>query len=473
MPLLVYLALWQAASTPGSDVEAGMHKVNASTNSSCTGTVLLASTTEGFGFRFVALMAGLELAARTQSQLALADNFWARNRYSNGRKGFGPYSFAWKMLPFPPASAVPSCRQETSASIVAGSMESWMAAMHPQACRCAPMDAFGASSCGGKWCAMGGEGNYARGVLALRRLGAGCIASAPLSIGAALPGEENTERSQNATPSRHGRSVEIVWHLRSGDNQVNATREVLERLSAALSAGFPLRGARHAYITSDHAQLRRMYPWLENELGFVHKRTADDEQALRVMASSEVLVSTGSTFPLAAAALAAACESGKQLHVAFPPKELGSHTNSLLPQAARLNLARLAATITAEDILASGWFRSQFIGINSVPVDLRGQPLSVEYRRKLERMLEQFDRQGFVEPSLADLTFDASPALTEPSPGAAAKPPAIKKAPACDGLVSDSLVECLRAALRIATGKARDAKRKSIGRSADAATRRV
>lgn len=330
----------------------------------CTINILLTPSTEGFGFRFMALMVGIDAATKANSNLVLSNNFWAQNKKTGGVRGngFGPYEWAWDMLPFPSENEISGCK--------------------------AHVNLFGSSSCNGKWCAHNNEGVYFHGIKSLRQL-----------YGTAL-----CNASSNYLHDKY--NVQIVWHLRSGDNQVNMTRDVYERLATHLSNGFPNRGVRHVYITSNRIQLRKMFPWLEDELGFVYKHTTDDEHALHVMKDANVLVSTGSSFPLAAATLAAACKSGKQLHVSFPPKELGSHTNSLLSHKSRLKLATLAAKITSKDIRASGWFLTQFIGINSVPVDLTGRPLSIMYYNKMKKMMTQIDTNGLVDSEIADLTFE-------------------------------------------------------------------
>ena len=114
------------------------------------------------------LMVGLDAAMKTRSQLALADGFWSRNPNPADRRGFGPYPWAWDVLPFSKASHVAGCSKQATDWNGDASVGSWFAAWRPGRCNCAQVNPFRQRSCGGKWCAEGAHGVYLRGVHALR-----------------------------------------------------------------------------------------------------------------------------------------------------------------------------------------------------------------------------------------------------------------------------------------------------------------
>ena len=104
-----------------------------------------------------------------------------------------------------------------------------------------------------------------------------------------------------------------------------------------------------------------------------------------MMVTADVLVSTGSSFPLAAASLA---PLGAQLHVFLPPKENVAHSG--------MSPAQLRAT---------GTFRGYFRSHNTVPFDLHGVPF-VEYLPKLNAMLNSLDLIGRAPHAVARASFE-------------------------------------------------------------------
>lgn len=157
----------------------------------------------------------------------------------------------------------------------------------------------------------------------------------------------------------------------------------------------------HHMLTQDKAQLFSMYPELPG-LGFELKQVEDGLPTFSAMATAEVLVSTGSSYPVAAATLA---KLGRQLHIAFPPKELGTGPFLGLPKASRKRLLAGASERSSNDLRANGWWRTYFVRRNTVPVDLQGKPMP-PYGVKLAAMLEALDTSGQVEPAIASVHIE-------------------------------------------------------------------
>ena len=85
-----------------------------------------------------------------------------------------------------------------------------------------------------------------------------------------------------------------------------------------------------------------------------------------------MLVSTGSSFPYAAAALA---PLGAQLHIYLPPKELGQKAN----------------TYSIEQLRTLGPWRGYWRGWNTLPFEMSGR-IAPEYVNKMDGMLKAIGR---------------------------------------------------------------------------------
>ena len=104
----------------------------------------------------------------------------------------------------------------------------------------------------------------------------------------------------------------------------HAVAQLKSSIEAALPHGF---AAEHIVVSQEDVHAH--FPFLRNELGFGRFETRWDEHyALRVLASSHVLVNTGSSFALAASVLAqmgggsTGATKLRQVHVQMPPKEV-------------------------------------------------------------------------------------------------------------------------------------------------------
>lgn len=113
--------------------------------------------------------------------------------------------------------------------------------------------------------------------------------------------------------------------------------------------------------------------------------------ALRTMVQADVLVSFGSSFALAAAALA---PSGQQLHLFGPPKELGSFRGVWQAQAAAS--VPDAQNASSASLQRHPWYRAFFVRDNGVPFDFHGRVFDA-YRDKADQMMAWLDARAMRE----------------------------------------------------------------------------
>lgn len=105
------------------------------------------------------------------------------------------------------------------------------------------------------------------------------------------------------------------------------------QLKSSIEAALP-RGHAAEHIVVSQENVHAHFPFLRDELGFGRFETGWDEHyALRALASSHVLVNTGSSFALAASVLAQRGDGSaytgatrlRQVHVQMPPKEVTNY----------------------------------------------------------------------------------------------------------------------------------------------------
>jgi hypothetical protein len=364
-------------------------------------TLALTRGEMGFGHRVGALIFGIDLAQRTGARLVLADAYWNVTPPKPYRiVVFPSMPWAWELLPLPRASG-----PEPAAAL--GIDDYLEAHARGAACGVRWVNTQGTSCEDQRWCFEAYHGAYDRSVSALKRL-------AGERVGRAV---------------RPKGTLRVLWHLRSGDNMarlrnVSALHAVREAIDADTRG--PV-ATDHQLITAEPEQLLRAYPWLVTPwpggLGL-----ALDEQFLlgedvlatvRALAGAPVLVSTGSSFALAAAALAPV---GRQVHLMFPPKELGMHTFHGLPTHSRDGLLRRADALHTRDLQRSGWFRTHFMRANTVPLGLDGVPFP-HYAPKRSRALAAIATRGVVPRPLAEAQYEYWLPGTAAAAAAAEAPP--------------------------------------------------
>ena len=370
----------------------------------CMPTLILLQPPQcpGFGHRFATLLIALDIATRASMRLILADNFWRAGRSSvrattpgatRGRQLSAAstqhgcaYSWAEQLLPVPLASSVSSAcilpRRVTVDALLSQSQAHTMS----KCPACLSAQVGGPVSCGRSYCFATYEGGSERAIPQLHDL-YGSHISAWYHRG---------NRTDNETVKAHSSSrqvAKVVWHIRTGwaagmGYLLNET--AAQRIRQSIEDGFRMRRVQHTCI----AQHTANKPWAQSKHSWVARlgctvhsaANLNDIEALRMMATADVLVSTGSSFPLAAASLA---PLGAQLHVFLPPKEIAAGSGMSPAQLRPLGNYR-------------GYFRSH----NTVPFDLRGVPFA-EYLPKLNGMLDALDRIGHAPETVARLSFES------------------------------------------------------------------
>ena len=338
--------------------------------------LLLTSRTEGFGHRFTVLMFALDLAEQTgRTTLLLDDDYWNETHPYRGS-----YNFMWSVVPLLNRDRAPLLPIASYGIIGADGR--------------ALIDHIVAQySCGQRFVVrMNGlfghvPGAFHRGLEAMHRLPGFRSWSPPLEHSSPPP------------------TAIARWHIRVADRG-GIGWSVLPRDSALyikgmVDRGLRTRGVRHEVIASNAKAVREHYPWLEEHGWVVEDHpSANNEADLRRLTTADVLVSTGSSFALAAAALAA---TGAQLHLFMPPKEVYRlpHADVANASSSRDDGEALSSTALREN----GHWRTYFSPRNTVPITVEGQMLEpvAMYRAKLDWMLRAVDAGRRADEALASM----------------------------------------------------------------------
>ena len=185
-----------------------------------------------------------------------------------------------------------------------------------------------------------------------------------------------------------------MWHLRVGDTVLRVEPEVVARVQRIVDAGFPLRGTRHVAVADKHrlADVRKYFPTLEADLGFELRAAGlDEEAAFALLRGAEVLVSTGSSFAIAASAVS---PTGSQVHFFFPPKEA-----DIMYVCAPIDPITLPCTDKnpepkgQTEPRANDAWRTYFMARSTVPLTLGGEVFS-GYGLKARSLMRRIDDGG-------------------------------------------------------------------------------
>lgn len=392
--------------------------------------VILAPTPgKGFGHQFWAAMVGLDAAASfynatgTEGRVLLDAGFWAEKSFPGrvSKSQMGPsatHSWARRLVPMAMADAT-SCGKILSfkvSDLLDGSAARRLRLPRNTSARtavqCIRIEPGSPYACGHQWCRL--AGSYDRSTRELRLRSAARVKAATSS-------PRSSNETNHLASNLQARALRVVWHLRTGDAVVSITRDSVARLRVFLDSGFQRRRVEHHISTYDERQLHTTYPWLRKELRLRASPVPqqqlsegrDDEvnslgasTDIQLMVKAEVLISTGSSFALAAAALAPV---GAQLHFFWPPKELGM----MRWHSAAAQGSILGKEPTAENISSTAWFRAYFARTNTIPVGFDGLPF-LAYASKALHMMRSVDRaqdskldQPPIEPHLANECFES------------------------------------------------------------------
>lgn len=365
----------------------------------------------GFGHRFLMLLIAVDIASKLGAQLALDDDLWEESGGA-GADNFGfsaSYGWTWGVFPFQKASAVPLCARlpQRDAAVARADRERARSVSHdllrPRECGgCERIQVGLHHSCDGGWCVKDFAGVFDRAAPLLRRLSPGV-------------------RALWSPPPRLTEPVRVLWHVRTGDETTRLERGPVMRLKATIDAKCATRGVQHELVTYNYTSLYEAYPWLQDAAfgsdpwplrtdrplrglyrgGLKADGAAggsDTLEALTRMVRAPILVSTGSSFPLAAAALA---EPGRQIHLYGPPKE----ANWALGKAIGFSRGD-GSGAPLHNVRSSAAWRTYYLRTNTVPLEVTGSVVA-SYAPKLDAMLEALDRHGRFEPELAAQSFEA------------------------------------------------------------------
>ena len=326
---------------------------------------------------FITAMLAMDLARQKGLRFVIEDSFW--DGHSRNPRNYT--SWAWELTPaFRRASEL---RPEPGTGKSSAHL-SYSAMLKKDPC----------TKDSGRWFRVDTASN--KGCRFLTRTAGWChsalpgaldrsLAAMPASDAFRLPHLVLMPASRSASPAR------VVWHIRTGDYRSPINDASMVVLRTMVDSLFPQRGATHYVATENQGELAKRWPHF---LSLPRAAKRGDSTGDRVlddlieMVVADVLVSTGSSFSLSAAAIAPV----GQLHLCFPPKEAWG--NWLSAKAGTKNL-------TVEGIRRSGEYQTSFMRRNTVPIDAQGRPFA-EYEPKLRQMalrLDAGDRASAVEAS--------------------------------------------------------------------------
>ena len=146
------------------------------------------------------------------------------------------------------------------------------------------------------------------------------------------------------TDAAAGDPLAVVWHVRTGDDSSTASDGSLSRLymrvfQVAWNALALQRQARHIVVTANATQLREQFPTFGQLANALVCSSSDPDDFIR-MVTADILITTGSSFSLAAAACAA---TGRQMQCVA---ERLRSCNAQLPTLLRSALSMPAMTCT-------------------------------------------------------------------------------------------------------------------------------
>jgi len=355
-------------------------------NPSCPVTLVLrCPSNAGVGHRVATALIGLDVALKTGSRLVLAKDYWSTGSHDTNYVWFE--SGLWPIRRLKGVTAAAAADIDVATLLRHGAQCGNSYRLH----------AGEEGNCGpGSYCLTVFPGALHRGVIALHSARQQ-LSSPVASRRAASPppaADAHADAAAAAAAAVGGdRPVEVLWHLRVGDAVLRVEPETIASLKMFIDAGFRKRGTAHVAIADQHRldDVRREFPTLEGDLGFELRTQGanNEEAAFSLLRNAEVLVSTGSSFAIAAAA---AAETGAQVHFFFPPKE-ADNMYVCGPVSSEPPFQCLDPNVKPKsevELRALDAWRTYFMARNTIPVSLDGNVFS-GYKLKAERMMRRAD----------------------------------------------------------------------------------
>ena len=137
-----------------------------------------------------------------------------------------------------------------------------------------------------------------------------------------------------------------IWHFRTGDYNSTQTTSSILKLKSTID--YLYKNIDHFVITQYPDMFKQIWPLLYPKFSIMKSSSAHDD--LKTMASSRLLITTGSSFSYCAALL-----SINQTHFMYPPKESGRSNN-------------VTSTIA---------FKTYFVKQNTIPVSPHGNIIKI------------------------------------------------------------------------------------------------
>jgi len=339
----------------------------------------------GFGHLFVAAMFAMHLARVKGLRFVIEDSYWDGHK----RNPRNYTSWAWSLTPaFHKASELRTASEKMMRPGQLGTPLSYRAMLKRSVCTGGAEHWFRVDTASNKGCpGATNPGGFCHSSLPgiLDR----SLTAMPASDAFRLPKlEAAASEERSIAPAR------VVWHIRVGDYKSPISDDALVGVRAMIDGSLTRRVAEHCVVTEDERLLARMWPRfnsLSRGVKYGHGTGDSTFDDLLRMANADVLVSTGSSFSLAAAALAPM----GQVHLSFPPKEAWGNWLS----------TRVFRNLTEPSTRRTGAYKTSFMGRNTVPVDGEGRPFA-DYQQKFKHMMNALDGGGRPSADVSTQSFE-------------------------------------------------------------------
>jgi len=330
----------------------------------CPLDLVLSRPPSGFGNRMAAVLFGLDVARKVYGTLYLEDGFWDPG---DDRERYDDYRAAWDFIQIPKASDAPPRPNVVRNESMTGTLVS--GAEFP--CGTRVHFSTAGSDCWGNRCMKVALGAFNRAAPMLREtVRYDAVPRAP------------------SEPAKGEGPLRVVWHFRYGDIKLKVSDLVIAMVKKRIDAALAPADVRHVIVVADtkRGAFELDHPKM-HDMGLEYFNSDDPMQAFGAMLRADVLVSTGSSFAISAAALA---PTGSQAHIMFPPKETYKSCQD------HVKCAMFGKNTH---------FKMYFFAANTVPLARDGYALP-GYRAKESAMLNAMRDAGGFGADLANLWYE-------------------------------------------------------------------
>ena len=345
------------------------YEIAAVANVSCAIKVLIPPFQGGgLGHLIMSLLAGIDIAYKTNATLRLDRHFWQSPSIHSSD------GYTWARTLFP----VKLDSNQASNAAVFYSTEDFL---QNYSCNVQNIVHTGTRyACANSWCSVRSPGLYYRGAKLLKQY-----------FNPATQVLNSVSHGRKANRRNH---VLVLWHVRVGDTKSCVPRKSLLKLKSLIDSSIPLKKIKHVIVSENNTLAKMCIGDLDGKVSFDDSMSV--EHLFYAFLDADVLVSLGSSLTYGAGLLS---PKGKQILLYFPPVVL-------MRKASEEFLLNIDKILTKDVIRASSEFRTMFLSTNFIPVDYSGQ-LFPEYKQKYKGMASSLNRGVVCSEAISDFVNES------------------------------------------------------------------